>query len=204
MDKSDIDIMSAVRASDYDAFKELYRRYSDLVYRNILVRVNSSFDADDIFQDFFVKLWERRADIEINSNVRGYLLVWLKHHILNTIRENQVRIKYDELSGGAFRESDDDYEWVKLASKDMLEQVKRVVDRFPPGLRTVYILRREQHMSVKEIAEKLSVSEQTVKNQITETTRRLNKAVNRKNFILPIVPPASRNCPLNKEDDYGL
>ena len=52
-----------------------------------------------------------------------------------------------------------------------------------PTLKNIYILSRERHLSVKEIAEKLAVSEQTVKNQLTELLKRLRKEMNNKNFI---------------------
>ena len=104
---SDLELVDAIRKGEIIAFQELYKRYADLMYRNILVRVNSSFDADDIFQDFFIKLWEKRANFKIESNVKVYLLVALKHHILNTIKERQIRLKYQEASGQALIEEDD-------------------------------------------------------------------------------------------------
>lgn len=52
-EKSDIELMDKIRQGDMTAFGLLYARYADLIYRHILVRVNSSFDADDIFQSFF-------------------------------------------------------------------------------------------------------------------------------------------------------
>lgn len=182
MNGSDLDIINAVQNGDYDAFRELYRRYSDLIYRNILVRVNSSFDADDIFQDFFIKLWERRQSLEIATNVRAYLLVWLKNHILNFIKEEQIRYKYHEESVCG-RDHANDYEWVKIVSVDFLEQLRKVVDKFPPGLQAVYVLRREEQLSIKEIAERLSVSEQTIKNQLTTISGRLKTEIRKKNFI---------------------
>ena len=167
---SDLELVDAIRKGEIIAFQELYKRYADLMYRNILVRVNSSFDADDIFQDFFIKLWEKRANFKIESNVKVYLLVALKHHILNTIKERQIRLKYQEA-------------WVKIVSEDLSVRMREVVDTFPPRLKNIYILSRERHLSVKEIAEKLAVSEQTVKNQLTELLKRLRKEMNNKNFI---------------------
>ena len=49
---SDLELVDAIRKGEIIAFQELYKRYADPMYRNILVRVNSSFDTDDIFQDF--------------------------------------------------------------------------------------------------------------------------------------------------------
>lgn len=185
MDQSDLDIIKALRAGDRCAFYTLYQSYADLLYRNILVRVNSSFDADDILQDFFVTLWEKRESLNIETNVRAYLLVWLKHHILNTIKKQQIRTRYNILSQKEMEEADD-YTWVKIVSEDLMKKLNEVVDGFPPRLKTVYILSREQHLSVKEIAEKLCVSEQTVKNQLTDIIRRLRNEMNSKKFVFLI------------------
>lgn len=182
MYNSDLEVIEGIRNGKLGAFRELYVRYADLIYRNILVRVNSSFDADDIFQDYFIKLWEKREKLNIETNVRAYLLVILKHHILNTIKEQQIRQKYHDASFAETEEADD-YTWVKITSEDLKKQLREVVDKFPPRLKTIFILSREENLSVKEIAEKLSVSEQTVKNQLTDILKRLKNEMKNKKFI---------------------
>lgn len=181
--KSDMELVRAIREGSVVAFHELYTRYSKIVYRHILARVNSSFDADDIFQEFFVKLWEKRSSLEVTTSVQGYLMVSLRNHILNTIKLDQIREKHHELSWGTKDEADD-YTWVKIVAEDLNDKIKQVVESFPPRLKCVYVLSREQNLSVKEIAEKLSVSEQTVKNQLTDILRRLRNEMLQKNFLL--------------------
>lgn len=179
---SDLEVMEGIRKGKLGAFRELYMRYAELIYRNILVRVNSSFEADDIFQDFFVRLWEKRDSLYVETNVKAYLLVWLKHHIWNSIKEQQIRRKYQDI---AYRQNEevDDYTWMSIASDDLKDKLLDVVEQFPPRLKTVYILSREQHLSIKEIAEKLGVSEQTVKNQLTALLHRLKNEMKNKKFI---------------------
>ena len=157
----DIEIINEIKEGKISAFRELYARYADLIYRNILARVNSSFVADDIFQDFFIQVWEKRASIQVSSSVKGYLLIWLKNHILNTIKQEQIRNKYQD--NVAFEEEDNST-WVQIVSDDLGDNIQRIVLKFPPRLRCVYMLRQEQNLSIKEIAEKLSVSEQTGKS----------------------------------------
>ena len=181
--KSDMELIRAIREGSVAAFHELYTRYSKIVYRHILARVNSSFDADDIFQEFFVKLWEKRNSLEVTTSVQGYLMVSLRNHILNTIKLDQIREKHHELSWGTKDESDD-YTWVKIVAEDLNDKIRLVVESFPPRLKYIYVLSREQNLSVKEIAEKLSVSEQTVKNQLTDILRRLRNEMLQKNFLL--------------------
>ena len=179
-EKSDIEIVHDIKNGSVSAFQELYSRYADIVYRNILARVNSSFDADDIFQDFFIQVWEKKDSFQVSSSVKGYLLIWLRNHILNSIKQEQIRDKYQDIYAS---DEEDDYTWVKIVAKDLDENIRRIVGGFPPRLQCVYMLRQEQNLSIKEIAEKLAVSEQTVKNQLGDITRRLRCEVSRKNFL---------------------
>ena len=163
-EKSDIELMDKIRQGDMTAFGLLYARYADLIYRHILVRVNSSFDADDIFQSFFLNLWEKRDSIQINT------------------REEQIRTKYHTQGQENWTEAHD-YTWTQIVATDLDEKLKKVVAQFPPRLQTIYLLSREENLTIKEIAERLSLSEQTVKNQLTEALRRLRTESGKKNFI---------------------
>ena len=136
-EKSDIEIVHDIKNGSVSAFQELYSRYADIVYRNILARVNSSFDADDIFQDFFIQVWEKKDSF----------------HILNSIKQEQIRDKYQDIYAS---DEEDDYTWVKIVAKDLDENIRRIVEGFPPRLQCVYMLRQEQNLSIKEIAEKLA------------------------------------------------
>ena len=170
-EKSDIEIVRDIKNGSVSAFQELYSRYADIVYRNILARVNSSFDADDIFQDFFIQVWEKRDAFQVSSSVKGYLLIWLRNHILNSIKQEQIRDKYQDICAP---NEEDNYTWVKIVAKDLDENIRRIVDGFHLVCNAC---------TIKEIAEKLAVSEQTVKNQLGDITRRLRYEVSRKNFL---------------------
>ena len=124
--KSDIYIIEGMRDGKVSAFRDLYTRYSNLIYRNILVRVNSSFDADDIFQDFFIQVWEKRESLEITSSVKNYLLVWLRNHILNSIKKEQIRDRYHEMSGVGKSEADD-YTWVESYASVLDDKITHIV-----------------------------------------------------------------------------
>ena len=73
MGTSDLELIDAIR-KEIIAFQELYKRYADPMYRNILVRVNSSFDTDDIFQDFFYFFCP--AQFFFNINLRFFSVLF--------------------------------------------------------------------------------------------------------------------------------
>ena len=63
-----------MREGKVSAFRDLYTRYSNLIYRNILVRVNSSFDADDIFQEVFLQTVRKRPVFDSVEHEKAWLL----------------------------------------------------------------------------------------------------------------------------------
>ena len=97
-EKSDIEIVRDIKNGSVSAFQELYSRYADIVYRNILARVNSSFDADDIFQDFFIQVWEKRDASYIDSDKNGSK--WMREQVLEARKRQQMRCR-----GAAMREN---------------------------------------------------------------------------------------------------
>lgn len=76
------------------------------------------------------------------------------------IKQEQIRDKYQDICAP---NEEDNYTWVKIVAKDLDENIRRIVDGFPPRLQCVYMLRQEQNLSIKEIAEKLAVSEQPLR-----------------------------------------
>ena len=169
-EKSDIEIVHDIKNGSVSAFQELYSRYADIVYRNILARVIVPLMRMIFSKTFLFSVGEKRFFSGFVFRER-ISLIWLRNHILNSIKQEQIRDKYQDIYAS---DEEDDYTWVKIVAKDLDENIRRIVEGFPPRLQCVYMLRQEQNLSIKEIAEKLAVSEQTVKNQLGDITRRLH------------------------------
>ena len=82
-----------------------------------------------------------------NNFVRkNYLLVWLRNHILNSIKKEQIRDRYHEMSGEGKSEADD-YTRVEIVAADLDDKIKHIVRKFSPIKVSVYVESR-QHLSV--------------------------------------------------------
>ena len=171
---TDIELLEAIRKNDILAFHELYARYSEMIYKNILARINNTFDADDIFQMFFIQIWEKRQNLEIPTSVKAYLLIWLRNLILNTIKKEQIRNVYEENS---FQGDYDNKTWQEIISRDLNTNICHIAEQLPPRMRMVYELRYVEDLSIKEVASELCVSEQTVKNQLGSILKRFKNHI---------------------------
>ena len=77
---------------------------------------------------------------------------------------------------------------MKIVAKDLDENIRRIVEGFPPRLQCVYMLRQEQNLSIKEIAEKLNVGEETVKKRKQAAKQVLKEKLGKLYvFLLPLI-----------------
>ncbi|WP_374951338.1 RNA polymerase sigma factor [Mucilaginibacter sp.] len=172
---SDTELLLQLKNDNHASFDLLFDRYWERLYRAALARVGDVSIAQDIVQELFIKLWERRHTLHIQSSLENYLLSATKFSVISHFRSknvNEVRL-------------DDALQRVHLLETsinenagyfELEETLEKTLGNMPDMLQKVYQLRSE-NKPVKEIAGELGVAEQTVKNYIGEVSRRLRSAI---------------------------
>jgi RNA polymerase sigma-70 factor (ECF subfamily) len=164
------DELMALLAGDDAAFDEIYERYWSLLYRAAFNVLRDEDACMDVIQDVFIWFWEHRSDISFRS-VKAYLLVAVKYKVANYIRNGKVRESfYDRIPKV---ELDHDFPDEVLELKELKEMIAQFVMELPERCQEVFNLSRNEHMSNKEIAEYLGITEKTVENQINKALKRL-------------------------------
>jgi RNA polymerase sigma-70 factor (ECF subfamily) len=161
---------------DRDAFNEIYERYSLKLYLSAFKRLRSRDDASDIVQDLFFALWMKRKALNINRSLSAYLFTAVKHKVINHIESNIVRGNYLGSLNRALNEYDDSTNQTIL-SRDLERHLDVGIDKLSPKMKMVFELSRRENLSVNEIADRLNLSEQTVKNQISKALKILRMHV---------------------------
>lgn len=172
-----MDLIGMIRRDDHDAFRELYRRYWQPLLVQAAGKTGSAQDAEDILQELFVHLWEKRSDLYITGTVAAYLFIALRNRIINYFRAHLTKSTHIRELTGTLPLAADNGQAV-LALKELAAQVKAELDLMPEKMRTVYLKSREEGLSAPMIASQLSISEQTVRNQISNALKRLKGKVN--------------------------
>lgn len=155
-----------LKAGSTDAFDEIYSRYAGHLLRFSLQYTKVMEDAEEIVQDVFLALWNKRENIRREDSLRALLFIMAKHHLINAYRvrvnapvyEDFIQARNDTAAGEAHS---------RLEYGDFLRHVRKALDTLPPTQRRVVALARLQGLSNKEVADKLQLSEQTVKNQLS-------------------------------------
>jgi RNA polymerase sigma-70 factor (ECF subfamily) len=173
---TDNELLHLLKQDDEPAFAEIYHRYATNIAEFAGSKLYSLEDARDIIHDVFVKLWVERKTLVVTSNLKTYLYTIVRYKVIDRIRRNATDERYKEAlqSLANWQEASAEH---RLAAKELEKKIRKTVDELPPKTREVYLLSREEHYTVRDIAEKLNVSEQTVKNQITSALKRLRDSL---------------------------
>jgi len=167
---SDAELIPLFKLGDREAFTEIYSRYWDVLYIHALKMLRDEQEAKDLIQDLFITFWAKASTIELKTNLSGYLYVSARHKILNRIR--QKKTNDDFISGLAiFADKQDGSSLDQLTEKEIILTLEKEMEKLPPKMREIFELSRKQYLSYKEIADKLGISDKTVKKQISNAIR---------------------------------
>jgi RNA polymerase sigma-70 factor (family 1) len=183
---SEEELMSLLRQDQLSAFRELYVRHWKKLYADAYKRLKNRELAEEIVQEVFSNLWIKRARLQINTTLGGYLYSAVSHQIIDQYRKEVVRSKYKEAFKIVHSEVDNSTE-DEIMLKELTVTIENEVSQLPDKCRSVYELSRKEHKSNKEIALQLSISEKTVENHLTNALRRLRHGLSHYLMIVVIL-----------------
>ena len=171
-------LLNQLRKGDEKAFKKIYDAYFNILFTYAHNLLEKSFIAEDVIEDVFLKLWERREVINIKGPLLSYLFTSVKNACLDHIKSSKVRQNYRErVMKKALM--DDNFAFHKIISADPLKEkelikvIKKSVQNLPADYRKVFKMSRYYNMTNKEIAAKLGVSSHTVGKYLNLALQRL-------------------------------
>lgn len=166
---ADSQLFQLVKQDDIKAFEELYNRYwSDLIdaaYR----RLQSRQKAEDIIQDIFVSLYQKRHTLDITVSLKAYLYQALKFKVLNVYRDELTRTacKKEIFFTGQCKNDSAEY----CDAKELNHRIGQVLSTLPDKCREAFLLSREQNLSNKDISQGMNISVSTVEKHIGKALR---------------------------------
>jgi len=163
-DISDAELSTLVKGGDYLAFTEIYNRNWSGLLHYVSKIVSDSSDAEDIVQEVFISFWKRHETIEWRS-FSAWLYGAARKQALFYLRTSNNREKYLSSFSLFLTEVSDSLN-EQLDAKELVAFIDRELEKLPPKMREVFVLSRKDQLSHKEIAQRLDISDKTVKKQI--------------------------------------
>lgn len=170
---SDQELTALIKKGDEQAFEYLYNRYWDKMIHFAYQKTADRVEAENVVQDVFVSLWNRRAELNITSNIANYLVVSVKYRVIRIFEQQRVQRLHEQESLGSFDILDNSTQQY-LDFDELQQRLEKLIDELPEKPALIFRLSREEGLSHKEIAEQLDISERAVNESLVKTKKSLS------------------------------
>ena len=171
-------LQTQTAAGNQQAFAGLFRLFYSKLHSFCMQYVHVKEVAEEITNDVFIKLWNRREEILQINNLSTYLFVAVKNYSLNYLKQYShlhVAVEDSEGASGLINRNDPEQE---LEWKEISFQLNQAIDNLPDQCRTIFKLVKEDGFRYKEVAEILGISPRTVETQLFRAIKKLQSVVN--------------------------
>ncbi len=134
--------------------------------------VDSPEVAEDLVQDFFVRLWINSSNIEITSSLKSYLFSSIKNKALDHLKHVKVEVNYEKKLKHFSTKKDESSNW-EFTESELTELIDKALQKLPPRCREIFTMSRFEGKNNADIATILGISKRTVELQISNALKTL-------------------------------
>lgn len=161
-----------LKQGDVKAFDDLYNKYAARLYNFSLKYLKSVEEAEEVVQEVFLYIWDKRDGLKPDNSFNAYIF---------TIAYNIIRKYFNKKSRENAYKDDLIYTFLQLENnldkiidyKFLLEKVELIINALPARRKEIFIKRKYDGLSVKQIAEELEISPNTVENQLASAQKQI-------------------------------
>jgi RNA polymerase sigma-70 factor (family 1) len=159
-----MDEVFSIRNGCIKTFDATYQMYSGKIYTFIFRQCREEVIAEEVVQQVFVRLWEKRESLSLQHSLSSQLFRMSKSIFIDELRKAATFREYQEK---IHKTREPAYFENTLEHKEALQMVYAAIEQMPPVRKKVFEMSRLEHLSYHEIAEQLAISPKTVENHIS-------------------------------------
>jgi RNA polymerase sigma-70 factor (ECF subfamily) len=182
-EKLEIDVFERLKKGDVLAFDAVYAKYCRRLFGFVLKYVKQKDDAEEIVQEVFVKIWESRHKIDVYASFDSFLFTIAYNSTISLLRKRVTEKKYIEFLISQQQEYIVDDSSVEMQFNELNENVQLLLNELTPRQKEVFQLSRVEGLTHEEIAIKLNISTNTVKNHVVTALSFLRKRLDNKLLV---------------------
>lgn len=176
--------MQEIKAGNMLAFDVLYKKYSRKLYKFGFSIIKSQEETENLIQDVFLNLWENRHNVEKDASIKSYVFTIAYNSAISVIRKKARESQFIEYLK-TIQEINEDPVNVKLEYDELKNKLDEIIQTLPPRQKEVYLLHRVEGLKYSEIAERLSISENTIENHMSRALKTIREKIG--NYSLPAI-----------------
>ncbi len=160
---------------DEAAIEEVFKSHYGALHAYANVILKDAEGAEEVVQSVFLKLWEKRANLQITTSLKAYLFRAVYNDSLNQLKHQKVRQRHYEQTQYAMNQdvSQDKVNHMEGEEKELVERIQETLDALPEKCRMVFHLSRFEELKYGEIAAQLGISLKTVEAHMSKALKTL-------------------------------
>lgn len=174
------DLIKELKAGSTEAWNMLINTYSKRVYNLALNFAGNRDDASDITQDIFLKVYNNIDKFEEDRNFNSWLLKLSRNYCIDYWRKHKntrLQLELDERIYDSAVHQDSKTPETSAIKKSDAKYLRHQLQKLPPDLRSLIIMRDIQELSYQEIADQLELPMGTIKSRINRARVKLAKII---------------------------
>ena len=180
MKNSDRKIFNEIKKGNIVTFEKLFRKYYAGLCNYANKYLKDLDKAEEVVQELFYKLWEKRNKLDINVSLKSYLYRAVYNGCLQYLNHRAIEIKYENYYKKQNKEYDRDASEA-MNMQELNEIINETLNSLPERCRNIFLLNRHDGLKYREIAKKLDLSIKTVEANMGKALKLLRK--NLKNYV---------------------
>ena len=174
MTNPDILLFENITKGNLKAFEELFRKYYSLLCNYAFKYLRDMDKCEEIIQDLFYTVWDKRGEIKIQTSVKSYLYRSVYNNSINYLKHRSIEYRYRQ----HVMESDNNTSpevTNEIFADELSEIIENTLNELPERSRTIFNLNRFEGLKYHEIAEKLSLSVKTIEANMSKALKLFRK-----------------------------
>lgn len=175
-------LANQIKQGDIRGYELLFKTYYQALCNFANTYLNNIDESEDLVQEVFVKIWDKRHDLDITSSIKAYLFQAVKNACFNQLKHQKVKNKHKEHLFHQSESSIDINSQIETNQLSLL--IEEAIEKMPEKRRNIFYLSRHEGLKYQEIADKLNISIKTVETQMGLALKHLR---NELKSYLPII-----------------
>lgn len=180
---NEAELLSLIAQGDQHAYQVIFQKYRDTIYNAALLLSKSADLAEDITQDVFTMVWEKRHTLPAVEKFEGLLFITARNLIYSRMRKLASDKAYRQYLQHYFQHQQADTTHDHVTYRELEHTILNTIRHLSPQQQKAFTLSRFQGLPHKEIAGKMGLSQLTIKSYIVQTIVTLRRAISKHSGI---------------------
>jgi RNA polymerase sigma-70 factor, ECF subfamily len=174
--QSDTATLSMLQQGNEEVFESVFKQHFNNLNAYAFTILKDAVSAEEVVQSLFLKLWEKKDVLNIQTSLKSYLYRATYNDCMNILKHLQVRQRHqDHVS--YFHDRTSENASSRLQENELKNELQKAINLLPEKCRTIFQMSRFEELKYQEIADQLDISIKTVENQMGKALKVLRHAL---------------------------